>query len=286
MTHYRGWKEEDRRAAVCDILADFARREGASKRMSTASKSHIDNSTAINLLGRVDASVAQFHAHSANPVRHREIHEQLREIWFAAASDKTGLAEIEKLTANLSPHSKSELERRGAVQLELGLAGVSSDASVRQLIENVREAADSDTANAELARLKSYLRLITSSGAKPVEGRTRPGGRRSKPRIEPVVLGFARGDVSTGAPTPPVGGRPENEAQFELIMNLALDWLSVTGQMPKKGRSDGTPFGQFVYIVFDWLGLQNPAYLLRAFWTRYDEAGRRSVRPEMWPEQE
>lgn len=284
MSKYIGWSQEDRLDTICDIFKDVTRRKSASKASLNQSNPLLDRSAALKLLERVDISVKQFRANSSNPVRHRQIHDQLRKIWHAANNEKTSLAEIEKTFLHVSPTTLNELKRRVTLRRKIGL-DADHDNSLSRLMERVRGSSNDNQAKDNLNRLKSYLRLVSSNGAQIVDGRTRPGGKRSRQRIEPVVLGFSRGSVSSDSPAPPVGGRPENEAHFELIMNLALDWLYVTGRQPEKGRSDQTPFGQFVYAVFEWVQLKDPDYSLRAFWERYNIA-KQPVGPESLAEQE
>jgi hypothetical protein len=105
------------------------------------------------------------------------------------------------------------------------------------------------------------IRVLSAEGGRLVPGRTRASGKRSKPRLEPVILGQARG--ASGAE--PKGGRRREDARHDLVMRLAVDWYLGTGVMPESGRSGEYNFaGQYQ---------QSPAPLggglVKAEWFKY-----------------
>src|ERR1041384_6479909 len=99
---------------------------------------------------------------------------------------------------------------------------------------------------AEGQSLVTALRVMTATGAKMVQGRSRGAGKRSSLRQEPQILGVIRG---TGAASNH-GGRPRNEGHQSLVMRLALAWFTATNESPKPGRSDKSGFGDLVHSVF------------------------------------
>jgi hypothetical protein len=111
------------------------------------------------------------------------------------------------------------------------------------------------------------LRALCSGGDLVVPGRSRGGGKRSRPRMEPKIMGVARGTDTHGSRD----GNPTQDAHHDLVMCLALDWLHATGQQPPKGRDDKRGFGDLVHSVFDWLVVtsdprQAAMYALRRYW--------------------
>lgn len=112
--------------------------------------------------------------------------------------------------------------------------------------------------------LVSLLRSCLFQGGQLVPGRKRPGGKQSAPRLEPLILsrGKARQNDDVKA-----GGRPSDDDLRLLISFLAVDWLLSTGLQPHKGRSDYTPFGALVFMVFRWIGEEDKAaHSLRTYW--------------------
>lgn len=58
-------------------------------------------------------------------------------------------------------------------------------------------------------------------------------------------------------------------------MELALDWLRATSEMPKAGRSSETAFGDLVHSVFQWLEISKDpyeaaTYALRWYWEQVE----------------
>jgi hypothetical protein len=119
-------------------------------------------------------------------------------------------------------------------------------------------------ASAEREKLIAVARALTEEGRNVVAGRGRGNGNRSAPRMEPLIMGEMRGAGTRHH----WGGRPKHEEQQELIMWLAMDWLKITGQPPKSGRSDQTGFGDLCHCVFQWLGLPDGSatQALRQYW--------------------
>ena len=95
-------------------------------------------------------------------------------------------------------------------------------------------------------------------------------------RLEPTIMGEVRG---AGA-RHDQGGRPRNAKHPDLIMHLATDWISATGEAPKSGRSDYTGFGELVHSIFQWLDLPegSAVHSLRQYWA---DAKERKKRPNL-----
>jgi hypothetical protein len=94
------------------------------------------------------------------------------------------------------------------------------------------------------------VQTLTTTGVSIVPGRARGGGKRSRARIEPDILGVARGAGNRA----PAGGRPpDSDFTLGLIGAMAEAWKHATGTYPPSGRSDAPGFGELVYSVFQWL---------------------------------
>ncbi len=126
------------------------------------------------------------------------------------------------------------------------------------------------------AKLIRMTQVLSAEGQRVVEGRSRGDGKRSTNHWEPVIMGGVRGAGVWDRR----GGRPLSDAEHELVMLLAIDWLHATGDKPKPGRSDNTGFGDLAHSVFQWLRLPEgrATYALRRYWT--DER-RSQTRPSL-----
>jgi hypothetical protein len=116
---------------------------------------------------------------------------------------------------------------------------------------------------AEPSLLIYATRVITAAGGRIAEGRSRGGGKRSAPQVEPITIGEARGS-----------GRPKHDAQQDLVFYLAIDWRHATGEMPTAGRSDHGGFGDLVHSSFQWLGQPDGSATnaLRGYWAEARKA--------------
>ena len=118
------------------------------------------------------------------------------------------------------------------------------------------------------------LRLVTQAlsarGARIIRGRSRGAGKRSGDRLQPEIMGEARGAGTADHK----GGAPTGKAELELIGFLAFDWHRATGQRPKPGRSGKTGFGDLVHSVFQWLNppVGDASYALRRYWADIAQA--------------
>lgn len=138
---------------------------------------------------------------------------------------------------------------------------------------------------AEDRKFVEALRVLSADGGLIVPGRSRGGGKRSRSRPEPVILGNAGGVGSRYDR----GGRPRDEREPVLVMHLAGDWLGATGEVPGKSRSDRSGFGKLVPLVFQWIlvsvdasqvaidaaiedATEAASYRLRQFWKEVEQA--------------
>ena len=92
------------------------------------------------------------------------------------------------------------------------------------------------------------FRLILSWGGRVVPGRKRPGGRRSRSFIKPLLR----------LPERIERGRPRGEAEREFVLGLALAYVEVTGRSPPRTAHYNIdirgPFPRFVHRCFELVG--------------------------------
>ena len=219
----------------------------------------------------VAASVA--HWRSASAMRPaapaRQVHNAMRQLWLMASAPEPAIGLLKARLRALPSEGLNTMEVRarrlwpsilGAELPPCGLIGWSTSA-----------------APADLVRV---LRLITANGAAAVAGRSRSNGVKSRPSLEPMILGVVRGSPDSSTSRLPHGRRREFTAD-QLVMMLAVDWTLATGAPPTHGRSDDKPFGELIHHVFGWLDKEvgaEPA--LRRYWQSVAaERRRRTKKP-------
>jgi hypothetical protein len=124
-------------------------------------------------------------------------------------------------------------------------------------------------------KLIEAVRVLSADGGQRVS-RSRGGGKRSRPRLEPLILGQVRGAGGGRLK----GGRPSHNAQDNLVTHLAIDWNLVTEVGPSPGRSDYQGFGDLVHSVFQWLDECSPDQALRRFWDKVREGSSSKKSPK------
>ena len=227
------------------------------------------------LIDAVQASMATFSQAVPRSTR-RERHDALRALVRMADEEDPPVGMIRACIAKLSDFDVAEAEER-AHRLWSRMCcgeGLGSDFNL---------IAWSKTA--PVAKLLEVVRTLFSDGGVVVQGRARPSGKRSKPHLEPLALGHARGanspsrakaEASATSPEnrPPLPGtgRPRADAKDALVMYLAIDWALMTGLGPERGRSDRSAFGALVHHVFGWLDLGTAEQSLRRYWDKVQNA--------------
>jgi hypothetical protein len=193
----------------------------------------------------------------------RENHDALRAVWRPAHEDDPPVGMLRARVNKLPKTALEYINRRALRVIPRLFPGETFENSA---FLDWAEKAPGD-------KLVKALRVLAADGAQIVVGRSRGSGKRSSRRVEPMILGEVRG---VGAKKRE-GGRPNRDAQRELVTNLALDWTSATGNAPERGRSDRTGFGDLVHSVFQWLlpaeqtaGRAN--YALRQHWSEVEKA--------------
>ena len=221
----------------------------------------------------IEASINAFCAEWEEPkLTFREKHDELRELWLLAYDDDPPVAQIRARIQRLSAPAMAEIDRLiWQVIPKLfepwpALTRGSSPKTEPFAEEVLREGGfRAWAAVADGEHLVQAVQLLAGSGAVIVPGKSLGGGKRSRPRIEPFVMGEARGMPEHKHK----GGRPsDSDPRLVLIGHLAHEWENATGRFPERGRSDHMGFGELVHLVFQWLGEPGAEYALRRFWQR------------------
>jgi len=191
----------------------------------------------------------------------RERHDALRELLRLANEKDPPVGVIRKRVAELEPFDIAEAQERAHRLWSRIFHGQSLGSDFDLVVWSQ---------TAPKTMLLEAIQTLFSDGGAVVQGRMRPGGKRSKSTLEPRVRGQVRGAApSTGgmeSPPSPSGGRPRSDPEDELVMHLAVKWHRITGLEVPPGRSDQTPFGSLVHHVFGWLGIGTAEQSLRRYW--------------------
>jgi len=107
--------------------------------------------------------------------------------------------------------------------------------------------AEVENPSSMVAAAKRIL-ILTQIGGVLKKGRLRPGGKRSRPTVEPVLYAPA-----------PRQSRPRNEAARNLVMSLALAWTEASGDEPPYSVHPATPgpFARFTRAILDILNMRH-----------------------------
>jgi hypothetical protein len=114
--------------------------------------------------------------------------------------------------------------------------------------------------------------MAISEGGIIVPGRNRASGKQSAKRLEPIIMGIARGSNYNST----AGGRPNGADEERLVSYLAVDWALATGKLPERGRSSETAFGELVHHVFSWTTKSEPDQALRRYWDAFEQRSKKA----------
>jgi hypothetical protein len=248
------WSKDDRLDSILDIFKSIAKQAPKDVNLNKAA--------AIELLQLIDASVQHYRRQLSAQASFRNVHDELADVWRACSSDDTSLERLRGVVSRLSSTARCTLAQLSALKPE-PLAD-----EIRASLALLGNDARRHTASAPALELVNHhLRLLVSSGAVLVKGRSRGGGKRSRSSFQPIIFGIVRGTVKK----PPINGRPMKLLQIELISNLAIDFHRVTGISPEESRGLQTPFGQITDAVFNWHDFGSAEPVLRRFWQLKNE---------------
>jgi hypothetical protein len=242
------WLDDEQRARVRDCLT---------KECLSLTQVHF-----AGLVRGIESSIGHFLATEPQG-SFRDAHDALRQLWEWSHDEDPPIGLLRVRLSDLPNEAREYIGGRAprvisALLGETIAAGPfeSSERTYKRFLDWVRVADGS--------KLVRAIQVLSGDGGRIVEGRSRGPEKRSGPRVEPEIMGEVRGTGSVRHR----GGRPTNERHQMLVVQLANDWLNGTGEPPKRGRSDGTGFGDLVHSVFQWLTLaeESAAYALRQYW--------------------
>lgn len=220
----------------------------------------------------IAATIDCYREATEDNLRFRDAHDALRTLWRLCAADDPPIAMIRGRLKALPPQVIKHLEY---------LAPWVIGSRPTRRAENGGEFL-AWAEKADGRALVDALRSLTAQGARWVEGRNRGAGKRSQPRLEPMILGETRGAGTLRHH----GGAPAAPERQALIAMLAVDWTNATGKEPKASReTERGGFGELVCDVFQWVGIseapkEEASYALRQYWKAIKEQ-----RPVSEPEQ-
>jgi hypothetical protein len=217
---------------------------------------------------------------------YREVHDAIRELWRLASDADPPVGQIRAIIKALSDQvlrpfnylARQEIPKYYAFG-QIGRAPADERGGMPLAeVEALREGgfrAWAAIANGP-ALIWAIQTLLPAIGVIEVEGRSRGMGRRSPSRVEPIIMGTARGadNPMPSSKQMHIGGRRSIlDFEFSLIGALVQAWQRATGILPSAGRSDETGFGDLVHSVFQWLGMDGQAeYALRQYWKEFSRS--------------
>jgi hypothetical protein len=214
---------------------------------------------------------------------YREVHDAIRELWRLASDADPPVGQIRAMIKASSDQvlrpfndlARQEIPKYYAIG-QIGRAPANERGGI-SLAEVEALRAGGFRAWAVIASGPALIwviqTLLPAIGVIEVEGRSRGMGKRSPSRVEPIIMGTARGadKQMPSSKQMHIGGRRSIlDFEFSLIGALVQAWERATGILPSAGRSDETGFGDLVHSVFQWLGMDGQAeYALRRYWQEF-----------------
>lgn len=221
----------------------------------------------VRLIRDMEWSIDQFQRSAEGKGTFREAQDALRALWQRCNLEKPPYKVLRDDLEKLPREAIEWLARRARVVIPRLFDSETIGDDVSDPPDRLAVRFLAWVVGAEDQKFDVALRALSFEGEDVVPGRSRGGGKRSRPRAEPMIKGVVRGTDTHGSRD----GAPTLGAHHELVMHLALDWLHATGQKPQRGRDDKRGFGDLVHSVFDWLEVtrdprQAAMYALRRYW--------------------
>jgi hypothetical protein len=218
------------------------------------------------LIRGIEASIAHFRD-APDGGTFRDALESLRELWKRSHLDPAPIQVLREELRKLPKKAVEYMDRRAQVVIQRLFLGETIEEDVFHPSNHSASRFLAWANTADDQELITALRVLSGEGGHVVPGRSRGGGKRSRAQLEPMIMGEVRGAGARDHK----GGAPTRDAEYELVMWLALAWLEATDHKPKPGRSDHTGFGDLVHWLFRWLDISGKssdaaAYALRRYW--------------------
>jgi hypothetical protein len=220
-------------------------------------------------LGRVARAISNFLRDEHDYAKtDREVHDALRALYKLTSEGDSPLGQIRARIKALPEQVVRQFDRLAPGQIPKHYKDVRNEPMPAAEEQALRTGGFREWAQAADDRALVWaVQTLTTTGVSIVPGRARGGGKRSRARIEPDILGVARGAGNRASK----GGRPPDSA-WGLVGGLAEAWKHATGTYPPRGRSDARGFREAVYSIFQWLDRDGEAeYALRRFWEEFDK---------------
>ena len=212
------------------------------------------------LVAGIQIAFGRYSQSKAEDHRRRSAREDLRDL-FMACADKKKTPKIRRKFPRLPVLAREELLRRARARPPDWNGG--ANLTWEGLCAWVQICPDEE--------LLDQLPGLIAGGRAQSYGQTRDHGYNSDPHVEPMIMGELLRLKPVGEPVVArksvyKGGHPADKAVDDLVAELALLWLEVTGKTPPSSRSDKQPFGRMAHLVLEKAGVGSPQNALRRYW--------------------
>ena len=212
------------------------------------------------LVAGVKIALERYRQSKAEDHRRRSAREDLRDLFMACADEKK-TPKIRRKFPQLPLLAREELLRRARARPPDWNGG--ANLTWEGLCAWAQTCPDEE--------FLDQLPGLIAGGRAQSYGQTRDHGYNSDPHVEPMIMGELLRLKPVGEPTVVrksvyKGGHPADKAVDDLVAELALLWLEVTGKTPPSSRSDKQPFGRMAHLVLEKAGVGSPQNALRRYW--------------------
>ena len=232
--------DDEQRSHIRDCVRDCLTKEGITLPRDHFERFIRDIEGAVNRLLINDDAKATF----------RENHDALSAIWKLCRLSKPPVRVLREELKKLPGEAIQHLARRARGVIPQICSGDSLGDCVFDSPDRLAALFLEWAAGVDDEKLVRVLRALTNEGGRIIPGQSRGGGKRSRIKFAPMLMGEVRGAGTRDHR----GGPPIKRADHELVQDLVLAWFYSTGHLPKRGRGDHhTGFGDLVHSIFQLL---------------------------------
>jgi hypothetical protein len=232
--------DDEQRSHIRDCVHDCLTKESIALSRDDFDRLICDIEDSINRLLIDDGAKATF----------RQNHDKLSALWKRCRLSKPPVRVLREELKKFPGEAIQHLARRARVVIPQICSGDTLGDCVFDPPNRLAALLLEWAAVADDEKLVRVLRVLTNEGGRIISGQSRGGGKRSRVKFGPMLLGEIRGVGSRDHR----GGPPIKRADHELVQQLALAWSYNTGHLPKLGRGDHhTGFGDLVHSIFQLL---------------------------------